>query len=127
MYHAQRRPSSEFKDDVQSTFKLTEAHKALTVLDIVGQDPSGGHVRIVPQRKYYPPRGYRMGDTKTYEPIMFYLKNPEHIGISCKDALYMVVTRLVDRDAHVLEGCGPAVSLRFMVRQSVLLSLPLGV
>ena len=28
----------------------------------------------------------------------------------------MVVTRLVDRDAHVLEGCGPAVSLRFMVR-----------
>lgn len=68
----------------------------------------------MPQKIYSSPRD-QTGGPGLLEPIMFVLKDPDQCGISCRDALFMIVSRLEGRDDEMFSGCGTSVSLRLMV------------
>ena len=108
----------EVKDEPPSKADPEDALPASprSVMEIARRWP--GRRGIVPQPTYFTPRTQSaMDPAQLQEPIMFYQTNPDRCGFSCSEALLCRISHLVGRDEPVFTECGPAVSLRILVRR----------
>lgn len=60
------------------------------------------------QRRY-------VNDIKLLDPILFYQRNPQELGINLDDLMKNRLARLEGREEHMFEGQGPSISIRIVV------------
>lgn len=95
---------------------FTQVTQHASVYDIARLYPDSN--RLVPQRTYRPntqsDRRRYVEEVQLEEPIMFFVSNPDGLGISCRDALNSRFIRLRGRDDQMFINRGPSVSIRVM-------------
>lgn len=108
-------PDSTTDEVGQDGDALQRTH--LTVYEIASTFPDA-HL-LIPQSHYLPhtqsDRRHYVDEVELKEPIMFYMHNPDGLGIPCRDALNVKFARLAGRDDTIFVNCGLSVSIRLMV------------